>query len=394
MNKDENTTEYIESDISELEDQNENEKEREKVVRVYDRGKAMRIIAIEIFTFVVLVGAIIAWFTMSGEPESGGISMMTVGDLFSIEAVTEPGYHAGIYDDPQLSGASGTYVRDRLMSGAGLTDEVITWTITDDVAVDNSGTVIVTKGKNIGNGPATGFEGGISPGSSGVIQFVIRPNQPVNAEFMFHVYAYTGGYDEHGDEDKSTIELIKTSSGTSATVLIAEKLLNGHLLLFSDYNSETGKYSGLIDFNGLNRLMQKTYTEVETVSIYWVWPETLAEVVLDEGTAEQARNMRGKKNLCTAESRNDVIDFLKAHPDWFLLDPVNSERDWSSAISSSMTREAVITTINNNYSLYSSYYNEADQCIGTNISYILLDMAAGGDPALGRLPDSGSGSGS
>ena len=52
-----------------------------------------------------------------------------------------------------------------------------------------------------------------------------------------------------------------------------------------------------------------------------------------------------------------------------------------------MTDEAVINRINNNYALYSSYYNEADQHIGTYVSYLFLDLNAEGEV----LSNSGSG---
>ena len=306
-----------------------------------------------------------------------GVSVAT--DLFMISAVSDTGYHVGIYDD---STKNNTYVRDVLLNRASKESDIITWTITDDVEVtDGSGNKSITKGKNIGNGPAEGYEGGIGPGSSGEIQFVIKPNRPVDAKFTFYVYAYTGGYDEHGDLDKTTIQLV--SSGSSADTLIAQKLLNGHILLFSEKDNN-GKLSGLIDSDvEFKRLMEKTYTSQETVPIYWVWPETLAEIMLDENTTAHRKNLRGKSNICNATGQAEVITFFKSNPSWFLLNPENGNHDWSATFNQSVSNANVVNTINTNYAVYSSYYNEADQCIGTYISYIMIDMKADGTASTG-----------
>ena len=348
----------------------------------------IKIAIMMIFALLIAIFAGIAWFTMNKEVSTGGMSIKTVGDLFTIEPLGSPA-HVGIYDDETKSG---TYVRDKLISEAGKDSSIITWTITDDVAVTDPETnkTTVTKGLNIGNGPATGYEGGISPGSSGEIQFIIKPNQPMNAEFTFSVYAYSGGYDSNGDEDKSTIELIDSNSG--ADEILANTLINGHILLFKEKDSN-GKYSGLIEVDPtdtLNRVMEKYYSGQTTVSIYWIWPETLAEVVLDENEPTQTRNLRGKSNICNSAGRAEIISLLKNNPDWFFLDPEDNDRDWSLIFDSTASDATIVNTINNSYGLYSSYYNEADQHIGTYVSYLFLNMSAAG----AGTGSSGSGSGS
>jgi len=330
--------------------------------------------------FVVLFAwGTMAWFAMNRDVSTGGMGVSVATDLFTIEAVSTTGYHVGIYDD---STNNDTYVRNILFNRVEKDSDIITWTITDDIEVtDGSGNKSITKGKNIGNGPAEGYEGGIGPGSSGEIQFVIKPTRPVDAEFTFCVYAYTDGYDEHGDLDKTTIQLV--SSGSSADTIAAQKLLNGHILLFSEMDND-GKLSGLISSDAeFKRLMEKTYTSQETVPIYWVWPETLAEIILDENTSGHSKNLRGKSNICNTTGQAEVIDFFKNNPSWFLLDPDNSNHNWSEVFNDDISNADVVYTINTNYALYSSYYNEADQCIGTCISYILLDMSADGTDSTG-----------
>ena len=346
------------------------------------RDTVIKTVILLILAFIVFVLATIAWFTMNKDTRAGGMGVSVSSDLFTIEAVSAAGYHVGIYDD---STQNGTYVRDILLNRSGKGSDIITWTITDDVeVVDDDGNKTITKGKNIGNGPAEGYEGGIGPGSSGEIQFVIKPSRPVDAGFTFYVYAYTGGYDDHGDFDKTTISLV--DSQASADTLIAQKLLNGHILLFSEKDNN-GKLSGLIESDAdFKRLMEKSYTSQETVPIYWVWPETLSEIILDENTAGHRRNLRGKSNICNTSGQEEVITFFKTNPSWFLLNPENGDYDWSGTFNQDVSNADVVNMINTNYAVYSSYYNEADQCIGTCISYIMLDMSAEGtgsaDPGL------------
>ncbi len=157
---------------------------------------------------------------------------------------------------------------------------------------------------------------------------------------------------------------------------MAKTLLNGHILLFKNYNEQTKKYSGLIASDqDFNRLMTETYNTETTVKIYWVWVETLSQLILDDTNDAHKRNLRGQKSITS--NRSEIIDLFKQHPSWFLLDPDDPDKNWTQ-FTASTPNEDVVSVINNNYTLYSSYYNEADQCIGTTITYLLLDMMADG----------------
>ncbi len=351
--------------------QNNNDHPKDEEALRRRRASLFKIGAVMILAFIVWVFSTIAWFSMNKQVESGGMQMANQGALFTVQPVPSS-YVVGIYDDPTQSG---TYVRNYLLSEASKEADVLTWTITNDVAVTDPDTneVTVHKGKNIGNGPAEGYAGGIKPGSSGELQFKFFPRRSVDAELNFDIYAYSVEYDDDGDEDKTTIALIGDNSSTDS--VIAKNLLNGHILLFKNYDTSTKKYSGLIYTDDFQRVMSETYTTETTESIYWVWPESLSELVLDDTDNTHKKNLRGKKSLCA--DRTDIIKLFKNHPSWFLLDPELPNKTWSE-FTSLTTDSAVVSMINNNYALYSAYYNEADQSIGTNVAYILLDMNAEG----------------
>ena len=110
-----------------------------------------------VFGCVIYLGfTTISWFTMNTQVESGGMSLKTQGLLFTIQPVPSP-YVVGIYDD---STKTGTYVRNTLLSGASKDSSVLTWTITNDTATTDPDTnkTTINKEKNIGNGPAAGYE--------------------------------------------------------------------------------------------------------------------------------------------------------------------------------------------------------------------------------------------
>ena len=179
-----------------------------------NRAKLIKLGSMLISLCVLLVFVTISWFTMNTQVESGGMSLKTQDLLFTIQPVPSP-YVVGIYDD---STKTGTYVRNTLLSGASKDSSVLTWTITNDTATTDPDTnkTTINKGKNIGNGPAAGYEGGISPGSSGELQFKFIPSRSVDAELTFYLYAYSVDYDEQGDEDKSTIALIGENATTDS----------------------------------------------------------------------------------------------------------------------------------------------------------------------------------
>ncbi len=322
--------------------------------------------ALTVFTGVIVIIATVAWFTMNKDVETGGMSVTAVKDNYTIRSVE--GSVAGIYDD---SDNESDYVRDVLLEKASKSADTITWQITEDTLSGDT----LTKGKNIGNGPAEGRTGGIVPGSSGELQFVVDPEEDVDIKFTFYMYGYTGGINEQGVEDKSTLSLIGT--GTSTGSRKARELLNGHILLFE--SCDDGKFSGLIASNDdFERVLEKSFTAQETVSIYWVWPETLAELILDDADPDHTDNLRGRSSLCSSDGRIEVIKLFNSHTDWFLYDPNSSDPNWQATFSGTTQQDIAATadTVNSNYALYSSFYNEADQCIGTNVTYIMLDMTA------------------
>ena len=380
----------------------EAEKRDRAAILLEERKKAIyNLVLLGTAAFVVLIGILtMAWFANNTKVNGTNMSVRVQSDLFRIEPLDNPA-HEGIYDDVA---ETDYYVRNRLLNRINKEDDILIWTITDDSLDTTNEVSVLNKGLNIGNGiPVEGHEPGIAPGSYGELKFRIIPYQDVTVNFKFKLYAYSIQYTDEGEENKETIAYINSSSDQEKRV--ANNLLNGHLLLFANKDA-AGKYSGLIQSSDdLLRCMDaRAFTQNESgyeVSVFWVWPETLAEIVLDETEPTQKVNMHGRKNICADEDRTNLLNYMVNHPEYFLYDPEGtknwneiealadaSSEDPSESQSGDQNVEQdpepddeeiasqLVALINSSYPLYSSYYNEADQCIGMHVAYLLLEMAA------------------
>ena len=262
--------------------------------------------------------------------------------------------NAGSFEITPLGSESGRYdsFLDDAKRLAGV-DGSITWTVN---STDNVGNAVID-GQPV-------KEQGIMPGSEGVISFVVTPTETVNLSFEFKTHCYE--YDEENNVDFALL----SSNSDNQSVIDALNLINGHILLFRDRTGtpENYKYSGLIkNSNDLNRVYSDhaSFSSQETVHIYWVWPETLAQVVLDDNNS----NLYGKKSICVGDDKTVLINYLKSNPECFLK---------GAADFSSMTVNQIKSEIDDNYDSYSTMYNEADQIIGTTVQFLLISMDVSG----------------
>ena len=305
------------------------------------KKRLVKLILMMVLIMLVIIFASIAWFAQNKAVSANTMAIEANEGDFSI---TPLGTEAGRYDSMLASA--------KTLAG---TTGAATWTVKSTSPVDD-----------IGNANIAGQaekDQGIKPGSEGVISFVLSTSNTVNASFDFNLYAYS--YDE--EADNPTLELL-TASSQSQDVQDALGFLNGHILLFK---SRTGnapgqyKYSGLIkNANDLRRVYSDhaAFTGQTTVPIYWVWPETLAQITLDDGNS----SLYGKNNICSTNTdKNEILTFLKNNPGCFLKGTVDF---------SEMSTSELKTEIDENYDRYSVMYNEADQIIGITIQYMLFDM--------------------
>jgi len=321
----------------------EDEKNKHNAVLSQDELRRMRRLsllklgAMGVLTAIIIILGSLSWFTMSREVEGSGVQMTATGDMFSIGS---DGNTVGSYDNAYWNQA---------VQAAGCTGAE-TWMLSSDSNMRNF------QVENLKE-----EDRGIKPGTYGKISFRLYPNQSLRAAFDYRIFAFTVQYNSAGQEIENSFALQDDTT--------INQLLNGHILLFTDRtgNETNGyQYNGLVtsaaDFHRKTTVM--TYaasSEGQEIELFWVWPETLAQVILSADNV----NLRGRKTIATSELRN----YFHEHPEYFLLNCPIADLNVLK-----VTNANVEEIIDESYSKYSKMYNEADQSIGTSVNYILLDM--------------------
>lgn len=300
------------------------------------KAALIKIGAMLILSIIMLIFSSIAWFTSNSENTVNGMKVSVKGPEYEISVLTSG--TNGVYDDYL------DLVHD---------DTAIVWQMK---GTDSSGLE-----QNMGNYHS--IEGvtddGIEPGDSGYITFFVTPRvDSVDLDFTFELL----GYNAETDNNETT--MVQLDPTNDADVI---NYLNGHILLFEDYDPDTETYSGLIkNTTSLNRLLSnKTYTGKDTpveVNIYWVWAENLSDIIntheITVHDDEQDKDITTAYPFC---DDSDFVTYIEGHPQYFMK---------GVTIADNVT----ISTINNNYQYYGGRYNLADNVIGARVRFLLLTM--------------------
>ena len=108
------------------------------------------------------------------------------------------------------------------------------------------------------------------------------------------------------------------------------------------------------------------------VTLYWAWPATLQEI-LDANIAVL------NDSVASLEVRRYFFEnpehFLKATGD-VSFSRFKVAKDSDTVAEETAIGEIISLVTGRNYSQYGSMYNDADQSIGDNINYILVELLA------------------
>lgn len=218
---------------------------------------------------------------------------------------------------------------------------------------------LVSENANIGNYDSDDEDAqdGIAPGSEGQLDFKVVPGQtdPLELEFTLKLTAYRSGA-----SNPSTLDDLTEIVSTDADYDLLKGFLDGHILFFTS-KDENGKYSGLIDENYTETITFTKNAQGEAepypMTIYWIWPNTFEEEMLTDSDLSV-----GEKSVC---STDELLDLFADHPEHFLDQfevPENTTLD-ADYIRSQRT-------------VLNRKYNEADQIIGDEIGYLVVELTA------------------
>ena len=341
-----------------------------------------------IFLFAAVAAIIIlgiAWFVSNNKVAGTGTSISASGSDFDLAAdIAGAESTKGMYDE-LLDVPSGmkTKITEQTFLATNDTNNAITWAITDDSNLNNQ----------------TGANG-IEPGSSGSLTFYIISHKDGPLSLTLDVtltgYSY-GGEDDKESTTSADITQLKSDDK-------AQKLLEGHVLLFAGYDSDTdsdtksykawisedaeawirsldkdadGKPSvslsrdvdGKLTWTAENAVKETAYP----VTLYWIWPERLESYIMS------AEAYTGRRPLLFPD---DTYLPQKFFTTMCTADDSNRYFRWKEVETFKTTvTPAVLSNMRTNfnpviYKSISEYYNLADQYLGENVRYIKLKVEA------------------
>lgn len=267
---------------------------------------------------------------------------------------------------------------------------------------------LMTANSNLKNSSGSGS--GLNPSASGTLTFYVIPDneeEELPLGFSLSMQAYRSvKANETIDADKTitvTVEENEKSESKSVTAAgdIAAQLLNGHVLFFQN-RTGTGSsnyvYSDWIqdgyftkklsseneDANVETASVQVTDSDgTETtkkaykITIYWVWPYVLGQMLLPNGDDR----LSGRTAIISEEDKSAIIEDMVSMVNIDGVDRNKYFYDYDSLPTSSELTQIAQGSAQNGFSVttfnkISAYYNKADQYIGDNINYVVVQLIA------------------
>lgn len=331
-----------------------------------NKRKVARNIVFIMAAIVAFIAICIAWFVSNNRVNGvlGGISAKKSG----IEIGSKG--RGGVHDDLLKKIVDGiTYfppkagVKEKYDTSQGGS---INWLLGEDSNM-----------KNYNNGNAFNETEGklrkdyaMEPGTKGKLDFFIKSYEGGNLSlnFTLDIAPYT--------RDEKTV-------GKDS---IAAQLLSGHILYFlgekqpsEKQSGETIKYTWIKDGTFHIEIKNAKADMEYDYSIYWVWPLNLSTILLNTGDEFLNGNaVEFDDKDSTGTLRNEIIADMQTHPGRYFfssltggqLDANYAEVGEISNIHSNSGQNAAGTYNKQLFVDLSSYYNQADMKIGSEISFI------------------------
>lgn len=341
-----------------------------------------------IFLFAAVAAMIIlgiAWFVSNNKVAGTGTSISASGSDFDLAAdITGAASTKGMYDELlDVPFGTETKITKQTFLATNDTNDSITWAIKDDSNLNNQTDA-----------------NGIEPGSSGSLTFYIISHKDGPLSLTLDVtltgYSYSGKDD---NEPTRSADITQLKSDDKA-----QKLLEGHVLLFAGYDSDTdsdtksykawisedaevwtrsldkdadGKTSvslsrdadGKLTWTAENAVKETAYP----VTLYWIWPERLESYIMSAGA------YTGRRPLLFPDDTYLPKNFFTT---MCTVDDSNRYFRWKEVGTFKTTvTPAVLSNMRTNfnpviYKSISEYYNLADQYLGENVRYIKLKVEA------------------
>ena len=335
---------------------NVEEKERKKRLR----SSLIKFGALAVFAFIVWIFATIAWFSSNSSVSGNGMGVSVAGIPFELASTgAAPADYTALFAKADSSYHAGTQ--------QGNTNEYRTGT-------DNK---IFLRFDPNDTDYASSYTDGLRPGASGTIVFDIVPhnNETFNVTCYFGLKTFDATYDDQTNEVETITpipeEVPANNTNTDLPDLVtASNYLRGHILFFDDRTMSGSNeiYSGYIaPDEGLT--VSVSNGEKTTVTVYWKWVNTFDQMIYKSTDSTTDSPLFANDNN---DDRAAVISYINENYQNILA-------GISSANANALANLTVGTVGNLTSSMMSDLnenYNTADQIIGVNVDYFLLDVSA------------------
>ena len=313
--------------------------------RKMQKADLIKIGTMTVLGVIVFIFASIAWFAMNRDVGTSGMSMTVAGPTFEVTNIS--GSRDGIFKD----------VHDKVHEEGALY-----WQMTATNNLINYNPYVDEDHPG---------DQGIHPGTEGVISFnVIPKTDSVTLDFDFEIIGYQASTDDKGTEKTDDDELVMTalSDVADGDGIIAQNMLNGHILLFEHRSGTAGYYvySTPICSNAqMHRIMNRTVTGKNTatqIDIYWVWPSTLSHIVNASASGITTTPFCVDDDAYDYDSYTAISGNVALYPHYFLKGASSSDIITASDIGA-------------HYSAYGDMYDQGDNEIGMRVNYLLVKLS-------------------
>ena len=343
---------------------------------------AMIGIIVAIFAF-----ASIAWFTMNREVVGSGIGMKSSADEIEFavddDENANSASHSAFYNLYSKL-ASAFAHSSELQTGVGANGDTIYWRLEDSDMM-------------------------LMPSAEGKLHFTVVSGNPHNFSLTIHGFqaetqTVTDANEEPVTDANGIIETEVTAlneitdSNANEYKKLGTTYLKEHILFFTNRSGteESGyRYSGFIEDPSNFTLLPDENTD-NAYTIYWIWPNTFGQIALtdsevDQGYTEHALPVLSStpeeddrsKLLAYMKTVNDDGDYLffddaenKGYNYGTLLDTLDAKHTLANDSEEDEDEESI--NFKDEYDKLSEGYNSADQIIGRNVDYALIELTASG----------------
>ena len=373
----------------------------------------IKLVAISMCISAILLISTFSWFTSNRETAANGMQLMVTTMPFDIATKGTSVRHESVLNEVRNIGGA-----ENPIYVSGTTRTLTNHPGNEEASyqVASSLKLRFTPAEDNPNTPVNeSLPQDIGPGSSGELSLYVVPksNEAMNVKITLDVSSFASviKLDAQGqpivdENDVPQTELIEikdaqdfaakaSASGVynqeaandAAAYVQAAQYLRGHILFFGGLGdttnaTESNRYYFTDPYTTQTNDGKITFTfsvpancagKAVQVPIYWMWTNTLGQIILPDNVSEQRY---GYPILADGNTdKSDVIDYLTNNMmNMFMLDNYASTADDITAVATPATKEDFDRNNLAAFTALSKGYNKADYAIGTRIAYFLIEV--------------------